>query len=168
MKPVRTRQDVGRMKRSPLRRKASFKESLKTLSSMERKAILKAYSPKKKMEYALDKLVSEYVRRRAMQRVGGCERCEAKKTDYKDLQWAHLWSRWHKSIRWNEDAAAGLCGGCHMLIDRDPEMKLALRVKLLGENRSVIMAMAATTPGKPDVAGETLYFKEKIKSLDRI
>lgn len=53
----------------------------------------------------LDKLFSKIVRSR-----GECEKC-GKKTN---LQCAHIYSRKHKNLRWDEENALCLCGGCHM------------------------------------------------------
>ena len=72
----------------------------------------------------LDALASEYVRKHAMQRVGGCERCHQGKVSWKNLQWAHYRGRNKHSVRWDESNAAGLCGGCHTHLDRNPEEKV--------------------------------------------
>jgi len=92
----------------------------------------------------LDVLFSEFVRKRALKRAGGCERCGAQKFDiqkddgssfpaWSQLDCAHLISRWHKSTRWDEDAAIGLCGGCHMWIDHEEEEKIELLKSKIGE-----------------------------------
>ena len=92
----------------------------------------------------LDKLASEYVRKRAMQRVGGCERCKTQKFDitkedgsilpaWKTLQWAHYRGKNKHNIRWDPSNAAGLCGGCHRFLDEvDPKAKVDFFRELLG------------------------------------
>jgi len=92
----------------------------------------------------LDALASEYVRKRAMQRVGGCERCKTLKFDitkedgsifpaWKLLHWAHYRGRNKHSVCWDESNAAGLCGGCHTHLDRNPEEKVEFFRVLLGQ-----------------------------------
>ena len=115
----------------------------------------------------LDKLFSQYIRMRAIDRVHGCERCGAWKADYKQLQCAHLISRWHKSIRWDEDAALGLCGGCHLWIDHEEEEKLDLRQRAIGEDRVLLLKARARTPARyVDTSGLELYYEQRIKTLE--
>ena len=123
----------------------------------------------------LDKLFSQFIRMRAIHRTGGCERCGHPKFDiqkdngdvlpaYKQLQCAHLISRWHKSTRWEEGAALGLCGGCHNWIDHEAEEKEALLVKFLGEQGAMLLKARARTPARYiDRAAITLYLKSKIR-----
>ncbi len=79
----------------------------------------------------LDTLVSEFIRKRAIVRVGGCERCSSQKYDstredgstypaYMLLQCSHFIGRSTQATRWDEDNAAGLCGGCHMYLEHHP------------------------------------------------
>ena len=129
----------------------------------------------KKAEDKLDKLYSEYIRRRAVLRCGGCERCGAQKfdiqkdngeifPDWQQLQCAHLISRWHKATRFNEDASLGLCAGCHMWIDHEAEEKQALAVKFIGQERYDLLR-GWRHPGKPDVAALNLYYKQQLALL---
>ena len=77
-----------------------------------------------------DRLFSEFIRKRAIIRVGGCERCLAQKCDvqkdngdilpaWKLLDCAHLISRIHHGTAWDPDNALGLCSGCHLFFDRE-------------------------------------------------
>lgn len=59
----------------------------------------------------------EYIRKRAMKRCFGCERCHRRKADYKELDCAHFHTRKKYATRWHEDNAVGLCSGCHFYID---------------------------------------------------
>jgi len=115
-----------------------------------------------------DKLFSEYIRRRAIVRSGGCERCGTWKTDYKQLQCAHLISRWHKSIRWDEEAAIGLCGGCHLWIDHEAEEKIALCKKFIGEDGYEQLLSRSRAIGKPDEAMIQLYYTSKLNELEKL
>lgn len=126
---------------------------------------------------ALDKLFSEYIRRRAIKRVGGCERCLAPKHDiekedgkifpaWKQLQCAHLLGRWRKSTRWDEDNGAGLCGGCHMVIDRDLMAKEAfIKRQLSDEEYDLLQARARTPVHSVDEKAIRLYLKTKIREV---
>ncbi len=125
----------------------------------------------------LDKLFSEFIRRRAIQRTGGCERCLTPQYDteredgttfpaWMHLQASHLTGRWQKSTRWDEDNAAGLCGGCHQVIDRDLEQKEELIERLLGQEGYALLKARARTPVRYiDKEAIKLYLKAKIKEL---
>ncbi len=113
---------------------------------------------------ALDKLFSEYIRRRAMQRVGGCERCETPKVDFKQLQCCHFHGRSKKTVRWDEDNAVGLCYGCHSQIDSQITEKEALIKKILGDDTLLLARMRQTRP-KPDKAVLMLYYKKKLQEV---
>uniref|UniRef100_A0A6M3LF73 Uncharacterized protein n=1 Tax=viral metagenome TaxID=1070528 RepID=A0A6M3LF73_9ZZZZ len=124
----------------------------------------------------LDKLCSEYVRKRAIQRCGGCERCNTPKFDivkdngsvfpaWKSLDWSHFHTRSNKKVRWNEDNAAGLCGGCHFYLDSHPHEKIAFFEGLLGD-KVTQLEYQATRGSKPDKSAIELYLKQKIKELD--
>ena len=128
----------------------------------------------------LDIIFSEFVRRRAMAIVGGCERCLTPKHDiqkdngsifpaWKQLQCAHLLGRWKKSIRWDEEAAIGACGGCHLTIDRDHVEKEDFIQRHLGRERYDLLKARARIPARYlDKSALTIYFKEKIKELDNV
>ena len=125
----------------------------------------------------LDALFSEFIRRRAILRTGGCERCLSLKYDiqkdngsifpaWKQLDCAHLISRWHKSIRWDEDAALGLCGGCHLWIDHEAEEKLELLKSKIGEEGYEMLQHRSRQIGKPDEAAIELYLQVKIQEVE--
>ena len=115
----------------------------------------------------LDELFSEFIRKRAMSRVHGCERCLAGKIDYKQLQCAHLTGRWRKSTRWDEDNAIGACGGCHRVLDRDHIEKEEFIKEHLGEEGYNLLKARARTPARYlDENALTLYYKEKIRLLE--
>ncbi len=113
----------------------------------------------------LDKLFSEFVRKRAIQRVHGCERCGAWKADYKELQCSHFFGRAKKSVRWDEDNAAGLCFGCHQHFTSHPLEHTEWFQKRLGDKFDLLRARAYT-PTKPDINAITLYLKEKLKEIN--
>ncbi len=108
----------------------------------------------------LDKMASEIVRKRAVQRSGGCDRCK-KYHDWQGLQCAHFVSRVKFSVRWDLDNMAGLCGGCHMFIDRDPEAKEALFTELLGEQKVLYLKARHKYTGKTDLDLIELYLRQQ-------
>lgn len=113
----------------------------------------------------LDKLFSEYVRKRAMYRCGGCERCGSKKSSYKELQCAHFHGRRKRSTRYHEDNACALCYGCHSYIDGNPLEKIEFFQKLLGDDKFDGINYIASHPKKPDKEAIKLYLEQKIKEL---
>ena len=124
----------------------------------------------------LDKLFSEYIRRRAIVRVGGCERCLTVKPDtekedgtvfpgWKHLQCSHFWGRAKRSVRWDPDNAAGLCGGCHMYLTAHPEEHRNWFMIRIGSEEFDLLMGRAFTPQKPDIEALTIYLKEKIKEV---
>jgi hypothetical protein len=134
----------------------------------------------------LDKLFSEYIRKRAIIRAGGCERgallglsCGCK-TDlvredgsvfpaWKRLECAHYEGRGRKRLRYFEDNALGLCHGCHQDIDAYPSSKETLFLNILGSEafeRLKIQAEITTKSSPIDKGLIELYLKQKIKELD--
>lgn len=121
------------------------------------------------MKIRLDKLdiiLSESIRRRAIKRSGGCERCLTPKIDYKQLQCCHFHGRSNKSVRWDEDNCVGLCMGCHIYLDSHPLEKVEFFKTLLGERDFALLnsRMRITWP-RPDKEALTLYYKEQIRGL---
>ena len=125
----------------------------------------------------LDTLFSECIRRRAMKRAGGCERCLTPKYDiekedgeifpaWRQLDCAHLLGRWKKSIRWDEENAAGVCGGCHMVLDRDHQEKENFIISHLGPERYDLLKGRERIPGMPDRAAIGLYLKAQIEEME--
>ncbi len=119
-------------------------------------------SDRAKQIAVLDKLCSEYVRRRAIAEHKGCERCSAPKLDvikdngeifpaWKQLDWAHLFPRVKLGIRWEPDAAVGLCGGCHFYIDSHPVEKIEFAKKILGVRYQILEARAQYVGSKVDL-----------------
>ena len=139
----------------------------------------KQKTEQQKWEARLDALASEYVRKRAMVRTGGCERCKALKFDitkedgsifpaWKTLQWAHYRGTNKHTVRWDESDAAGLCGGCHTHLDRNPQEKVEFFSTLLGQeefDRLNLRAEATMRSGTTDYRAIELYLKIKINEL---
>ncbi len=110
----------------------------------------------------LDKLFSEYIRKRAMASIGGCERCFTQKKSYKELQCSHFYGRGKRTTRFDEDNCAGLCFGCHEYLGAHPVEHVEFFKARLGERFDLLTARAYRT-GRPDENAITLYLKEKLK-----
>lgn len=115
----------------------------------------------------LDILFSNFIRLRAMKRVGGCERCLTPKVEYTQLQCSHYHKRRKYSVRWDEDNCNGFCFGCHQYFEENRDEYTIWMTNLLGEERMNMLAgrMRHTHP-KPDEELIGLYLKELIKVLE--
>ncbi len=94
----------------------------------------------------LDKLFSQYIRMRAIQRVHGCERCLTYSEEYKRLQCSHFWGRRKRSVRFDENNAAGLCYGCHRYFTSHPAEHAEFFLKRLGRERYEMLEVRAQKP----------------------
>ena len=124
---------------------------------------------RQKQEKRLDDLFSRFIRKRAMQRVGGCERCESRKRSYKELQAAHFHSRRKHTTRWDIRNSAGLCGGCHQYLDSHIDAKREFAIKLLGEEeyeRLYVLAEMNTKTSPVDYILVELYLKHLLREYD--
>ena len=125
----------------------------------------------------LDDLCSEYIRRRAIQKTGGCERCLTPKYDiqkedgsiypaWKQLQACHFHSRRHYSIRYDPDNLVGCCFGCHQYLDSHPLEKVEFFKARLGEDKyDMLNSRMRIIHPKPDKVLLTLYYQQKIKEV---
>ena len=130
----------------------------------------------------LDKLFSEFIRKRAIKRVGGCEYeyCDnPKKYDiekdngkvllaWKQLQCSHFHGRRKQSVRYNEDNAAGLCFRCHQYLGENPFEHARWFMKHLTDEKFGFLNMQSNTFIKPDKEAIRLYLTERIKELEEI
>jgi len=129
----------------------------------------KKKTDRQKMEDRLDALFRELIRKRAMKRVGGCERCGAPKLSYKKLDTAHCHGRNKRTVRWDERNGAGLCGGCHRYIDSQITAKEELFRRLLGDKeyeRLYILAEMTTKQSPVDYKLNKIYLSVKIQELE--
>lgn len=128
---------------------------------------------------ALDRLFSELIRKRALVRVGGCERCLSPKSDilkedgsifpaWKRLQCSHFWGRGRKAVRYDEDNGAGLCGACHLYFAAHPSEHRDWFLQRLGQDRFDMLEKRAQIPQKIDENAITLYLQTKIKELEEV
>lgn len=134
---------------------------------------------RKRQEARLDEVCSEYVRKRAIMLVGGCQRCHSLRFDiqkdngsilpaWKQLDWAHLFGRGH-TVRWDVSATAGLCGGCHIYIDTHHVAKEQFIRQLLGDHdcdRLYVLSQMSSKQSPVDYKMTEIYLKTLIKQLD--
>lgn len=113
----------------------------------------------------LDTPFSEAIRRRAMIRVGGCEKCKRGKTSYKELDCAHFYNRNTFATRWNDENCIGLCGGCHFYLDTHKDIFRAWMRKQLGRRRFRLLEIQSQQRGKTDKAAVGLYIKDLLKRM---
>ena len=137
-----------------------------------------AKAEKKPSLAMVDKQASEYFRKRAMLRRGGCEKCGAQKHDiikengdifpaWKQLHWAHYIRRAKMAVRWDESNGLGLCAGCHRYIDDEAIAKVEFFKSVLGETEHELLI--ARSMQRPDSSVRQFVlqdFKERIKILD--
>ena len=113
----------------------------------------------------LDKLFSMFIRLRALNRVGGCERCLTPKKSYKQLQCSHFFGRGRKSVRWDEDNSAGLCFGCHQHLTSHPLEHVMWFEEYLGTEKLDLLRARERIMQKPDKEAIELYLKAKLGDL---
>lgn len=113
----------------------------------------------------LDKLFSEYIRKRAVKNCGGCEFC-GKHKEWKELQCSHFFGRRHKNTRWHPDNAAGLCFACHMRLGEDPAVHTQWFKDKLGLDKFFELSILARSDGHGiDKEAIKADLKAKIKEL---
>ena len=147
-------------------------------TELKRRTPLKAKTQKRKRapRDPLDDVFSEFVRRRALARVGGCERCLSQKHDttredgttrpaYMDLQCSHYIGRSTKATRWDEDNCAGLCGACHMYLEHNPHEHQAWFLQHLGQEAYDMLQARRRQGAKPDRATLGIYYKCQLHVL---
>ena len=124
----------------------------------------------------LDDLFSELTRRKAILNVGGCERCLTPKYDivkedgfifpaWKQLQCAHFKGKRNHALRWDEDNAAGICGGCHTYFHANPDKATEWFRKRLGDKADLLEVRARMSGKDIDKSAVEIYLKHKIAKL---
>lgn len=139
----------------------------------------KTKTDRQKAEVRCDDLYSEYIRKRAMMFVGGCQRCHSPRFDiqkdngsifpaWKQLDCGHCHGRGKHTVRWDPRNAAGICGGCHKYIDAQIIAKEELFRRLLGEEeyeRLYVLAEMTTKSSPIDYNLIELYLKQLLKEV---
>ena len=127
---------------------------------------------RKKQIKELIALFSEYIRKKAMIAVGGCERCGALKDSWKALQCAHCHDARIHATKFNELNAAGVCGGCHTFLDSHPTEMLAFfraRMTLVEWDALAIIAGMSSRNKRPlDYSLTKLYLKGRLNEVEQL
>ena len=111
----------------------------------------------------LDKLFSEYVRRRDK---GICQRCGANR-GWKNLQCVHYHSRRKRSVRFDDANAIAACLGCHQFFHENPDEFKAFMRQRLGAGLDLLDSRARIMFPRPDEAAIKLYLQQEIKKLGK-
>lgn len=106
-----------------------------------------------------------YVRKRAVMRVGGCEKC-LKPYDWKDLQCSHFFGRKDKATRFDDTNLAGLCFYCHNHFHAFPLEHVQWFEQHLGKENFELLQGRNRILEKPDKKMLTLYYQQEIKKLE--
>ncbi len=115
----------------------------------------------------LDKIYSEVIRKRALQRVGGCERCLSQKTSWKELQCSHFHGRAKRSVRYDTDNAIGICAGCHLYLTAHPLEHVEFFRKHLGEEAfDMLHKRSQILRPRPDQELITLYLQAQLGVME--
>ena len=112
----------------------------------------------------LDILFSKYMR---LKSEGVCEHCLCTFPIGK-LQISHLFGRRHKAVRWSERNVSVLCFTCHRQFHESPVDHVNWFMGKRGQQEYDLLLAELRTPAKYiDREGLTLYYKEKLKELDK-
>ena len=123
---------------------------------------------KQKQEGLLDQLWRDYIRKRAMKLVGGCQKCKTSKVSYKVLDGAHFHTRGGHTTRWDIRNGAGLCWACHMFIDHHEQEKIDFEIEILGQEEydSLYVLAHMTTKQSPvDLKLKEIELRELLKEV---
>lgn len=137
--------ETMKIKRGPL--DVMFSKIIRTRDNWEcqRCVMLAAMNNPKKTEDVI--LVTSYVNR-----PGG-------------LHCAHLNSRRHLGLRWEEDNACALDFGCHQYLDSHPIEKIAFFKARVGEKRFEEMYLRSKIPCRVDESAVLLRLRVRLKEL---
>ena len=111
-----------------------------------------------------DDLASEIVRRRAIQRANGCEKCLHEHT-WKELQCCHFITRTIFNTRWDLENLVGLCCGCHRYLDRRPKVKEAWWRNLIGDDRVDLLYARERYTGKAELEWQEVYLRQELEKI---
>jgi len=105
-------------------------------------------STRKSLIKKLDKVFSEYIRRRSADQKGyvECFTC-GKKDHWKKMQCGHFQSRKHYSTRWNEDNCQVQCVGCNMFKSGE-QYKFGLKLNMISPNTAENLFLLARNTKK--------------------
>lgn len=127
-------------------------------------------SIRKRLIKRLDKVFSEYIRRRKSKNdISECYTC-GKKDYWKNLQCGHFQSRRHLSTRWDETNCQVQCAGCNVFRYGEQFRFGSRLVEEYGSNIALELEQKARIPSKfsnKDLEDKIEYYKDLIKSFDK-
>lgn len=95
-----------------------------------------------------------------------CERCGKNYENRpQGLHTAHMNSRRHISLRWEEDNAAAICFLDHQFLDSHPIEKIAFFKARVGERRFGEMYLRSKVPCRVDKSAVLLRLRARLKEL---
>lgn len=96
-----------------------------------------------------------------------CKRCHAQiLPPTSRMQCAHIFSRGKKSTRWDLENAIALCVGCHIDLDKNPDEKYDLYIKMYGQDKFDKLKMRSKIPKRITPYDKSLInlgLKEELK-----
>ena len=125
----------------------------------------------------LDIPYREFVRKRAIFRVGGCEHCLQVKHDkekedgsifpaWKQLECSHYHKRALLSVRYDAFNGAGICADCHRELENNRDAHTKWFKSHIGEHEYELLKDRMRNMSKIDKEVLWLYYKQKIAELD--
>lgn len=90
-----------------------------------------------------------------------CYRCMSTER----LQWAHVFSRRYRWLRWDLSNSMALCAGCHLWWHHNPPAATAWLNTVLGETRYEDLKRRAARPQKTDLNLVRLHLMQEAKKL---
>lgn len=109
-----------------------------------------------------DKRLDEMARAVVFSRDGNqCLRCGSRA----HLQWAHVYSRRYKALRWAPGNAMCLCGGCHLWWHHQPVAAARWWIEKFGEAADVQLRATLKAPGKIDRRLTLMWLEQEAKRL---
>lgn len=117
----------------------------------------------------LDKVFSEYIRKRAVFNTLGCEFCGSQRA-WDRLQCSHFHGRRSRMTRYDPENACGLCFTCHIFLGEHPNIHSEFFKKRLGSDGFEQLNIRANqickmTEEMKDRIGASL--KAQIKEMDK-
>lgn len=127
-------------------------------------------STRKRLIKRLDKVFSEYIRRRKTKNdIAECYTC-GKKDHWKKLQCGHFQSRKHLSTRWDEKNCQVQCASCNIFRYGEQFRFGSRLVYEYGSDVALELEQQARIPSKfsnVDLEEKIEYYKSLVKSFDK-
>lgn len=111
-----------------------------------------------------DRILDEACRAVVFARDGHkCVKCGG--TSY--LQWAHVYSRRYRCLRWAPMNSMVLCAGCHLIWHHRPTESVLWWIGKYGEQTDAMLRATLKSPGKIDRKLTLIWLQNELKRLKR-